>query len=43
MDCYAYLRERGGIINYRLTETWLREYQVRFHNNKKLCKIYDIQ
>ncbi|VDI35904.1 tRNA (adenine-N(1)-)-methyltransferase non-catalytic subunit [Mytilus galloprovincialis] len=28
MDCYAFMRERGGIVNFRLTETWLREYQV---------------
>ncbi|KAL4239032.1 tRNA (adenine(58)-N(1))-methyltransferase non-catalytic subunit TRM6 [Mactra antiquata] len=27
-DCYVYLREHKGLVNYRLTETWLREYQV---------------
>lgn len=27
-DCYAFLREHKGLVNYRLTETWLREYQV---------------
>lgn len=29
MDCYAFLREKGGLINFRLTEAWLRDYQVR--------------
>ncbi|KAK3093402.1 hypothetical protein FSP39_015098, partial [Pinctada imbricata] len=28
MDSYAYLRERGGLVNYRVSETWLRNYQV---------------
>ncbi|XP_052270875.1 tRNA (adenine(58)-N(1))-methyltransferase non-catalytic subunit TRM6-like isoform X2 [Dreissena polymorpha] len=27
-DCYMHLREHKGLVNYRLTETWLREYQV---------------
>ncbi|XP_053402185.1 tRNA (adenine(58)-N(1))-methyltransferase non-catalytic subunit TRM6-like isoform X2 [Mercenaria mercenaria] len=27
-DCYAHLREHKGLVSYRLTETWLREYQV---------------
>uniref|UniRef100_UPI00398F1703 tRNA (adenine(58)-N(1))-methyltransferase non-catalytic subunit TRM6 n=1 Tax=Pristiophorus japonicus TaxID=55135 RepID=UPI00398F1703 len=26
--CYANLRERGGVVNLRLSETWLRGYQV---------------
>uniref|UniRef100_A0A2K5H8J4 tRNA (adenine(58)-N(1))-methyltransferase non-catalytic subunit TRM6 n=1 Tax=Colobus angolensis palliatus TaxID=336983 RepID=A0A2K5H8J4_COLAP len=28
LECYTKLRERGGIINLRLSETWLRNYQV---------------
>ncbi|XP_072167915.1 tRNA (adenine(58)-N(1))-methyltransferase non-catalytic subunit TRM6-like [Diadema setosum] len=28
VDCYVKLRDRGGVINIRLTETWLRDYQV---------------
>ncbi|XP_059842245.1 tRNA (adenine(58)-N(1))-methyltransferase non-catalytic subunit TRM6 [Hypanus sabinus] len=28
LTCYADLRERGGVINLRLSETWLRGYQV---------------
>ncbi|KAK3583315.1 hypothetical protein CHS0354_038925 [Potamilus streckersoni] len=28
MDCGVSLREEGGMVNYRLSETWLREYQV---------------
>ncbi|XP_071962025.1 tRNA (adenine(58)-N(1))-methyltransferase non-catalytic subunit TRM6-like [Antedon mediterranea] len=28
VECYTKLRERGGILNIRITETWLREYQV---------------
>ncbi|GAB1609794.1 tRNA (adenine(58)-N(1))-methyltransferase non-catalytic subunit TRM6-like [Argonauta hians] len=28
LECYAQLREVGGLVNFRLTETWLREYQV---------------
>ncbi|XP_067681971.1 tRNA (adenine(58)-N(1))-methyltransferase non-catalytic subunit TRM6-like isoform X2 [Haliotis asinina] len=28
MDCYNCVRERGGALNLRLTETWYREYQV---------------
>ena len=27
-DCYIHLRENGDMINFRTTETWLREYQV---------------
>ncbi|XP_078086465.1 tRNA (adenine(58)-N(1))-methyltransferase non-catalytic subunit TRM6 [Mustelus asterias] len=26
--CYSNLRERGGVVNLRLSETWLRSYQV---------------
>ncbi|XP_043552507.1 tRNA (adenine(58)-N(1))-methyltransferase non-catalytic subunit TRM6 isoform X2 [Chiloscyllium plagiosum] len=26
--CYSNLRERGGVVNLRLSETWLRGYQV---------------
>lgn len=29
LECYAKLRERGGVINLKLSETWLRNYQVR--------------
>ena len=28
IDCYTKLRDRGSIVNLRLTETWLREHQV---------------
>ncbi|XP_068865232.1 tRNA (adenine(58)-N(1))-methyltransferase non-catalytic subunit TRM6 isoform X4 [Aphelocoma coerulescens] len=28
LDCYTKLRERGGVINLKLSETWLRNYQV---------------
>ncbi|XP_014671633.1 PREDICTED: tRNA (adenine(58)-N(1))-methyltransferase non-catalytic subunit TRM6-like [Priapulus caudatus] len=28
VDCFTRLRERGGIVNLNLTETWLRKYQV---------------
>ncbi|KAK2531827.1 Trmt6 [Columba guinea] len=28
LECYAKLRERGGVINLKLSETWLRNYQV---------------
>nr|XP_020022424.1 tRNA (adenine(58)-N(1))-methyltransferase non-catalytic subunit TRM6 isoform X2 [Castor canadensis] len=28
LECYTKLRERGGVINLRLSETWLRNYQV---------------
>ncbi|XP_052580989.1 tRNA (adenine(58)-N(1))-methyltransferase non-catalytic subunit TRM6 isoform X2 [Peromyscus californicus insignis] len=27
LECYTKLRERGGVINLRLSETWLRNYQ----------------
>ncbi|XP_042657810.1 tRNA (adenine(58)-N(1))-methyltransferase non-catalytic subunit TRM6 isoform X3 [Tyto alba] len=28
LECYTKLRERGGVINLKLSETWLRNYQV---------------
>nr|XP_033794158.1 tRNA (adenine(58)-N(1))-methyltransferase non-catalytic subunit TRM6 [Geotrypetes seraphini] len=28
LDCYTKLREMGGAVNLRLSETWLRNYQV---------------
>ncbi|XP_056423799.1 tRNA (adenine(58)-N(1))-methyltransferase non-catalytic subunit TRM6 isoform X2 [Hyla sarda] len=28
LECYTKLREKGGVINLRLSETWLRNYQV---------------
>ncbi|NXP41132.1 TRM6 methyltransferase, partial [Leiothrix lutea] len=28
LDCYTRLRERGGVINLKLSESWLRNYQV---------------
>ncbi|XP_046567117.1 tRNA (adenine(58)-N(1))-methyltransferase non-catalytic subunit TRM6-like [Haliotis rubra] len=28
MDCYNCVKERGGVLSLRLTETWYREYQV---------------
>uniref|UniRef100_H3B9Z7 tRNA (adenine(58)-N(1))-methyltransferase non-catalytic subunit TRM6 n=1 Tax=Latimeria chalumnae TaxID=7897 RepID=H3B9Z7_LATCH len=28
VECYTKLRDRGGVINLRLSETWLRHYQV---------------
>ena len=28
LDCYMALRDRGGVLSLRLTETWLRGYQV---------------
>lgn len=38
MDAYAYLREIGCLVNYRVSETWLREYQVRiFTGNLNFC------
>lgn len=29
IECYMKLKERGGTIGLRLTDTWLRHYQVR--------------
>ncbi|XP_044145902.1 tRNA (adenine(58)-N(1))-methyltransferase non-catalytic subunit TRM6 [Bufo gargarizans] len=28
LECYTKLREKGGVINLKLSETWLRHYQV---------------
>ncbi|KAM9356141.1 tRNA (adenine(58)-N(1))-methyltransferase non-catalytic subunit TRM6 [Pholidichthys leucotaenia] len=28
IDCYTKLKEQGGTVNLRLTDTWLRHYQV---------------
>nr|XP_060642091.1 tRNA (adenine(58)-N(1))-methyltransferase non-catalytic subunit TRM6 [Anolis sagrei ordinatus] len=28
VECYTKLREKGGVINLKLSETWLRSYQV---------------
>lgn len=28
IECYTKLREQGGVINLRLTDSWLRHYQV---------------
>ncbi|KAI1240426.1 hypothetical protein IHE44_0008848 [Lamprotornis superbus] len=28
LECYTKLRERGGVINVKLSETWLRNYQI---------------
>lgn len=28
LECYTKLREKGGVINLNLSETWLRNYQV---------------
>ena len=28
LDCYMKLKKRGGVVLLKLTETWLREYQV---------------
>ncbi|KAM5163379.1 tRNA (adenine(58)-N(1))-methyltransferase non-catalytic subunit TRM6 [Mantella aurantiaca] len=28
LECYTKVRERGGVINLKLSETWLRNYQV---------------
>ncbi|XP_034017821.1 tRNA (adenine(58)-N(1))-methyltransferase non-catalytic subunit TRM6 isoform X2 [Thalassophryne amazonica] len=28
IECYTKLKERGGAVNLRLTDTWLRHYQV---------------
>ncbi|XP_030413895.1 tRNA (adenine(58)-N(1))-methyltransferase non-catalytic subunit TRM6 isoform X1 [Gopherus evgoodei] len=28
LECYTKLREKGGVINLKLSETWLRNYQV---------------
>ncbi|XP_029449356.1 tRNA (adenine(58)-N(1))-methyltransferase non-catalytic subunit TRM6 isoform X2 [Rhinatrema bivittatum] len=28
LECYTKLREAGGVINLRLSETWLRNYQI---------------
>ncbi|XP_067098026.1 tRNA (adenine(58)-N(1))-methyltransferase non-catalytic subunit TRM6 [Osmerus mordax] len=28
IDCYTKLKEKGGTVNLRLTESWLRHYQV---------------
>lgn len=33
LECYTKLRERGGVINLKLSETWLRNYQVRMANH----------
>lgn len=32
LECYTKLRERGGVINLKLSESWLRNYQVRIQN-----------
>ncbi|KAL5009005.1 hypothetical protein ScPMuIL_014586 [Solemya velum] len=40
MDCYTQVREKGGFINFHLTETWLRQYQVlpqRTHPVIQMC------
>ncbi|XP_062576198.1 tRNA (adenine(58)-N(1))-methyltransferase non-catalytic subunit TRM6-like isoform X2 [Saccostrea cucullata] len=40
MDAYAYLREMGCLVNYRVSETWLREYQIlpmRTHPVIQIC------
>ena len=29
LDCYVQLRNRGGVVNMKLSETWLREQQVQ--------------
>ncbi|XP_018119886.1 tRNA methyltransferase 6 S homeolog isoform X1 [Xenopus laevis] len=28
LECYTKLREKGGVVNLKLSETWLRSYQV---------------
>ncbi|XP_034966017.2 tRNA (adenine(58)-N(1))-methyltransferase non-catalytic subunit TRM6 [Zootoca vivipara] len=28
LECYTKLREKGGVINLKVSETWLRNYQV---------------
>ncbi|KAG8430835.1 hypothetical protein GDO86_019916 [Hymenochirus boettgeri] len=28
LECFTKLRERGGVVNLKLSETWLRNYQV---------------
>ncbi|KAM6915244.1 tRNA (adenine(58)-N(1))-methyltransferase non-catalytic subunit TRM6 [Xenentodon cancila] len=28
IECYTKLKERGGTVNLRITDTWLRKYQV---------------
>ncbi|KAM8946240.1 tRNA (adenine(58)-N(1))-methyltransferase non-catalytic subunit TRM6 [Pelodytes ibericus] len=28
LECYTKLREKGGVVNLKLSETWLRNYQV---------------
>ncbi|XP_043912373.1 tRNA (adenine(58)-N(1))-methyltransferase non-catalytic subunit TRM6 [Protopterus annectens] len=28
LECYTMLRERGGVVSLRVSETWLRHYQV---------------
>uniref|UniRef100_A0A2H6N6W9 tRNA (adenine(58)-N(1))-methyltransferase non-catalytic subunit TRM6 n=1 Tax=Micrurus carvalhoi TaxID=3147026 RepID=A0A2H6N6W9_9SAUR len=28
LECYTKLREKGGVINLKLSETWLRNYQI---------------
>ncbi|XP_038607246.1 tRNA (adenine(58)-N(1))-methyltransferase non-catalytic subunit TRM6 [Tachyglossus aculeatus] len=28
LECYTKLREKGGVINLKVSETWLRSYQV---------------
>lgn len=30
IECYNKLKEHGGAVSLRLTDTWLRHYQVRF-------------
>ena len=31
VQCYKMLRERGGMFNLQISETWLRRYQVIEH------------
>ncbi|KAM6458788.1 tRNA (adenine(58)-N(1))-methyltransferase non-catalytic subunit TRM6 [Liasis olivaceus] len=28
LECYTKLREKGGVVNLKLSETWLRNYQI---------------
>ncbi|XP_064002315.1 tRNA (adenine(58)-N(1))-methyltransferase non-catalytic subunit TRM6 isoform X2 [Pogoniulus pusillus] len=36
LECYTRLRERGGVVNLKLSETWLRNYQGAVEYEKVL-------
>ena len=41
IDCYMKLRDKGGLVCLKLTETWLREYQVTQNSDTMLFLMLD--